>query len=37
MQAPLMLSASNLPAGLSIDSSTGVISGSIGFNIATPE
>jgi hypothetical protein len=36
-QAPLMFSAYNLPAGLSIDSSTGVISGTIDSNIATPE
>jgi hypothetical protein len=36
-QAPLMFSAYNLPAGLSIDSSTGVISGTIDSNIATAE
>jgi hypothetical protein len=34
-QAPLMFSAYNLPADLSIDSSTGVISGTIDSNIAT--
>jgi hypothetical protein len=36
-QAPLMFSAYNLPAGLSIDSSTGVIGGTIDSNIATAE